>query len=227
MATDTWLDAYLIYCALRTDAPTIFHEALGLIVLSAAVGQRGTIEFGQGEHSPMLWVLLVAPSTRYRKTTSLNLARALIRDLEQRRKVGLLAPSDFTPQRFVAILAERGTEPVVLVRDEFTGFYRALNRLEFMAGAKELLCQLYDGTAFSREKMRPKPTKKQIDDDGESSEPTWRFEIEQPFLSIAAGTTPSYLLEVADPDFAFIKLKAAFDEATRLLDLYFPTDEAA
>ncbi len=201
IVTDTWLDDYLAYCALRTDAPAMFHEALGLIVLSAAVGQRGAIEFGQGEHTPMLWTLLVAPSTRYRKTTSLNLARMLIRDLEQLRHKDLLAPSDFTPQRFVAILAERGTEPVVLARDEFTGFYRALNRTEYMAGAKELLCQLYDGTAFSREKMKPKPKKSDPDDDDDSSaEPTWKFQVDQPFLSIAAGTTPSYLLEVADPD---------------------------
>lgn len=180
--TDTWLDAYVKYCGRRTDAPAAFHEALGLVLLSAMVGRRGLLHLSHGDLCPSIWLLIVADSTIYRKSTALDLARELLSQVSEE----LLAPNDFTPQRFVAILAEHDGQALVFARDEFSGFLDGLNRLDFMAGLKEQLCDIYDGRRFRREKMIRAGQAEQ-----------WKYDIKAPFLSIMAGTTLERFVDVA------------------------------
>jgi hypothetical protein len=191
-ACSGWLKAYIAYGQRRTDAPVTFHEAAGLVVLSAVIGRRAVLHLGVGDIYPNVWVLILAPSSLYRKSTALDLARDLIEAVDAE----CLAPDDFTPQRFVAVLAEHDGQPLVLVRDEFSGFYEGLTRLDFQTGLKETLCMAYDGRPFRREKMKPR-RRRDVDEIGDDG--AWCFAARQPFLSILAGSTPSRFYDIARP----------------------------
>jgi uncharacterized protein DUF3987 len=203
-ARDTFIDAYAAYAAKRTDAPRAFHEALALAALSVVVGRRAVLRLSVGNVYPSIWVLILADSTLYRKSTAMDYAQELVELVND----DLLAPNDFTPQRFVAILAEHDGRPLLFKRDEFSGFYDGLNRLDYMAGLKEVLCDVYDGRPFKREKMRPKRS-----EGGAPKDEEWRYHIRRPFLSLAVATTEERFFEVARvsdvhsgflPRFAFV-----------------------
>jgi len=189
------LDQYIEYAAQRTDAPREFHEAVGLAIMSGAVGRKIYLQASTGVVYPALWVLLIADSTLYRKSTALDLGRELLEAVDE----DALAPSDFTPQRFVAILAEHDGRPLAFFRDEVAGFWETLNRLDFMAGLKDVLLNVYDGRPFRREKMKP-PPKKEKNPRGptdDTPEPEWRFNIRHPFLTMAVATTRDRFTQVA------------------------------
>jgi len=187
-AKDTFIDRYIAYATKRTDAPAEFHEALSLSVLSVVVGRRAVLRLAHGDAYPILWVLILADSTLFRKSTAMDIARDQLEQLDRE----LLTPNDFTPQRFVAILAEHDGRPLLFVRDEFSGFYDGLNRLDFMTGLKEALMNVYDGRPFRREKMRPKGTK-----DSPTKDDDWKFDVRAPFLSMAVATTEERFADVA------------------------------
>jgi hypothetical protein len=184
----SWLDDYIAYASQRTDAPREFHEALGLVVLSAIIGRGAVLHLAVGDVYPILWVLILADSSLHRKSTALDLARDLVERVDRE----LLAPNDFTPQRFVAILAEHDGYPLLFIRDEFSGFYEGLNKLDYMGGLKETLCNVYDGRPFHREKMKPKGDKA-----GTVKADEWRFDVRKPFLAMAVATTMERFSEVA------------------------------
>jgi hypothetical protein len=187
-ARNAFVDEYTAYAAKRTDAPSAFHEALALAMLSVVVGRRAVLHLANGDVYPSLWILILADSTLYRKSTAMDLARDMLEAVDRDR----LAPNDFTPQRFVAILAEHDGRPLMFQRDEFSGFYDGLNKLDYMAGLKESLCNVYDGRPFRREKMRPKANGDEAPKDEE-----WRYNIREPFLSLAVATTQERFAEVA------------------------------
>src|SRR5262249_14220348 len=149
---DTWVDRYAQFAARCTDAPAVFHRAIGFVVLSTVIGRSAVVHLNTGDEYPVLWLLIIAPSTLYRKSTSLELGRSLLRSVDRE----LLTPTDVTPQRFIALLAEHDGQALCFMRDEVSGFMESITRLDFMSGFKDLLCQIYDGTPFSREKQKPK-----------------------------------------------------------------------
>jgi hypothetical protein len=187
-AQDTFIDRYMAYARMRTDAPAGFQESLGAIILGAVIGRRAVLRLSQGDVYPTLWVMLIADSTIYRKSTAMDLARELVEQVGR----DYLAPNDFTPQRFVAILAENDGRPLTFIRDEFSGFFEGLNRLEYMGGLKELLCNVYDARPFRREKMKPKAKEGQVLKADE-----WKYDVREPFLGQAVGTTMQRFMEIA------------------------------
>ncbi|MBM2811017.1 MAG: hypothetical protein HW416_1776 [Chloroflexi bacterium] len=76
------------------------------------------------------------------------------------------------------------------MRDEFSGFYDGLNRLDYMAGLKEDLCNVYDGRPFRRERTKPATVASRKANE-------WRHEVREPFLSLAVATTEERFREVA------------------------------
>lgn len=190
-ARDTFLDLYMAYAGARTSAPAEFHEAIGLVALSAAVGRRAVLRLATGDVYAMIWAMIVADSTIYHKSTALDIGRELVKMVDANR----LAPNDFTPQRFVAILAEQDGNPQLFFRDEVSGFYEGMNRLEHMAGLKELLCNVYDGRPFHRQKQKPKATK----DGLPPADDEWKYDVKEPFLSMAVATTNERFFAVAEP----------------------------
>jgi hypothetical protein len=139
-----WLHDYVAAVTPLTDAPVEFHVASGLSALAAAAGNRVWVDSWGQTTFPHLWVVLVAPSSFWRKSTSINVAEALVRDAIP----SAAFPTEFSREKLLGILAD--TPAGMLTLKEFGGFLAALGR-DYMSGAKEMLTELYDGPeVFSR-----------------------------------------------------------------------------
>lgn len=146
-----FLVPYMQYVAQRTDAPAEFGHAAGLVCLSGvAMGRRWLTS---GLH-PNLYTLLVGPSSRDRKSTSIGLAMDILEEVEPQR----VGPNDFTSEGLVARMRTTKTSDpeaarMVIPIPEF-GTYLAAGKKSYMAGASTLLCQLYDGDTVSRARAK-------------------------------------------------------------------------
>jgi hypothetical protein len=138
MPDDGWLYEYLRAVTPLTDAPVEFHLVSGLCALAGVVGNGMWAESWGQKVYPHLWAVLVAPSSFWRKSTSINLAEALLREASPTS----VYPSDFSREKFLAILAENPAG--MLTQKEFGGFLATLGR-DYMGGMKENLTELYDG----------------------------------------------------------------------------------
>jgi len=134
---DSFLSRYMEYVSPLTDAPSIFHVASALAILGAAVGRNITYEFGDNRFPPNMYVLLVAPTSLYRKTTALNSARRLLWDVNPER----VLPNEVTSEALIEQLVK--TPQGLLTYSEFGGLLAQAER-KYMAGFKELLTDLYD-----------------------------------------------------------------------------------
>lgn len=139
-----FLERYVTYASGLTDAPFEFHCACALGLMSSVVGQAG-VEPLLGSR-PNLWIVLLGPTTIYRKTTSLRIARKMLVSVDP----DFLVATDFSPQALISEFGDRAGRSSVLFRDEVSGFFKSLIRHDFMAGTKELLIKLFDGDDFKR-----------------------------------------------------------------------------
>ncbi|MCS6774391.1 MAG: DUF3987 domain-containing protein [Thermoflexales bacterium] len=123
-----------------------------------------------GEVSPTLWVLILAPSTVFRKTTALGIGRDLLR----RAKPSVFAAHQFTPE---ALWGELQTNPHrAAVVDEFSLLVASTSR-DYMTGSIELLMQLADEPPWLRRHTKG---------DGDVT-------IQRPSFALLGASTPASL----------------------------------
>jgi hypothetical protein len=158
-----WLERYMTWAgATGNQTPLIFHQAAGLWLLATAVGRRlyGEAPWGVRIY-PNLYLMLVAGTTFYRKSTAYKLAESVARAAIPH----MLMPTPGSPERFQEALAgrmptnfdklpkaqqERLTrgQPFAaqrgLLKDEVSGLFGAINKRDYMVGMKDLLMELYD-----------------------------------------------------------------------------------
>jgi len=148
--------------ATGNQTPLAFHQAAGLWLLATAVGRRlyGEAPWGVRIY-PNLYLMLVAGTTFYRKSTAYKLAESVARAAIPH----MLMPTPGSPERFQEALAgrmptnfdklpkaqqERLTrgQPFAaqrgLLKDEVSGLFGAINKRDYMVGMKDLLMELYD-----------------------------------------------------------------------------------
>ncbi|MCS6909097.1 MAG: DUF3987 domain-containing protein [Anaerolineales bacterium] len=108
--TGEFLDTYAGYVKqIANTLPCDFSEAAALAIASIAVARRLHVTtYFEPAIYPVLWVLWVAESTIFHKTTALNVARRLIRATMPH----LLLPDESSSDRLIQELA--GIEPVNL-----------------------------------------------------------------------------------------------------------------
>jgi hypothetical protein len=98
-----FLDDYVQFAqAAAPAAPALFHEALGVWLLSAISTRRVALD---AEHAPLfpnLYILLVARTTLYRKSTAMNQAERVLR---QAGLDYLLLPTEFSTEAMFDTLA--------------------------------------------------------------------------------------------------------------------------
>lgn len=158
-----WLQRYMTWAGTTgNQTPMIFHQAAGLWLLAATVGRRlyGEAPWGIKVY-PNLYLMLVAGTTFYRKSTAYKLAEQVARAAIPH----LLMPTPGSPERFQEALAGRlpanfdklaaeqkdrltKAQPFAaqrgLLKDEVAGLFGAINKRDYMTGMKDLLMELYD-----------------------------------------------------------------------------------
>lgn len=158
-----WLQQYMDWSGTTgNQTPMIFHQAAGLWLLATAVGRRlyGEAPWGVKIY-PNLYLMLVAGTTFYRKSTAYKLAEQVARAAIPH----MLMPTPGSPERFQEALAGRlptnfdklvqeqrerltKAQPFAaqrgLLKDEVAGLFGAINKRDYMAGMKDLLMELYD-----------------------------------------------------------------------------------
>ncbi|MDX2139798.1 MAG: bifunctional DNA primase/polymerase [Chloroflexota bacterium] len=158
-----WLAQYLEWAgATGNQTPIVFHQAAGLWLLATAVGRRlyGEAPWGVKLY-PNLYLMLIAGTTFYRKSTAYKLAEGVARAAIPH----MLMPTPGSPERFQEALAGRmpgnydklareqqerltKAQPFAaqrgLLKDEVAGLFGAINRKDYMVGMKDLLMELYD-----------------------------------------------------------------------------------
>ncbi len=200
-----WLQQYLDWAG-RTgnQTPMDFHLAAGLWLLSVAVGRRlfGEAPWGIKIYTN-LYLMLIADTTYYRKSTAYKLAEQIAREAIPH----MLMPTPGSPERFQEALAGRmpanfdkltkpqqerltKAQPFAaqrgLLKDEVAGLFGAINRKEYMVGMKDLLMELYDCPDYSDKDTQAGLTV-----------------VENAALSILGVTTPAGLsVAVSDADWA-------------------------
>jgi hypothetical protein len=99
-----WLNDYISYAALKSPmTPQQFHESAGLQLFSIAIARRLVLEMPHDNVYSNLFILWLAYTTLFRKTTALNTGSSLVR----RACPHLLAAQDTTPE---ALLSDMGGE---------------------------------------------------------------------------------------------------------------------
>lgn len=146
-ATPNFIADYMSYHE-GTEVPEMFALWCGLFAMSAAVGRRVWVDVGRLQLFPNLFVVLVASSGRHRKSTAINTAGDLLRNIQP--------PPNFISQSITKealvdalrvkeikdgkkILADSG-EGVALVSELGT----FLNKFSYESGMGTYLIDLYD-----------------------------------------------------------------------------------
>jgi hypothetical protein len=196
-----WLDAYVTRSKQITPmAPHAFHLSAGLAILSTIVARRVVVNAWYGDRYPNLFIMWVAPSTIFKKSSTLDTASKIL----YTQWPYLLAPANITPEALVEIMA--GKKPInydelsqsqqedwlkeaiyagqkAFVVDECSGFLGSTRR-DYNQGLVELLLKLYDCTPEYSRQTRGKG----------------RETIRNAYLTFLGASTPQMMAPfIADP----------------------------
>lgn len=132
-----WIRSYIDYAEKQTDAPRIFQLFAALWCLSVSVERRLAIPyFGVRPLYPNLWMVLIAPSSTYHKSTVVDIAA----DMATLTGAYLL-PQEFSQEQLISELS--GHPQGSFLWSEFGQPLAAFER-DYMSGVKDLLANLYD-----------------------------------------------------------------------------------
>jgi hypothetical protein len=165
-----WLADYVQYASTATDAPEVFHVFGGLSALSVMVGRNVYLPFGDDNIYPNTWIVLVAKSSFFHKSTALRIPQRLVRACNEKR----ILPDEFSPE---ALFGGLQSNPIGLfIWSEMKSALDYLNR-SYMVGTKEFLTDIYDCPPVRTRVLKEKP-----------------IAIHEPALSILAATTVDWLM---------------------------------
>ncbi len=176
MQTNDFFAQYIQFASETTDCPEMFHWFISYVVASAVIGKNVSFPFGDNLLFPNLWLILIAPSSEYRKSTALGIGLSMLRKISLR----LVLPSRFTEEAFMndLVLNPQGLIPFY----EFKSLLD-LVRKDYNSGLKSLLTELYDVPDFLVRKTMA----------GEKI-------VERPCVSIMAATTMEWFLTSCKED---------------------------
>ena len=169
------------YAQSVTDAPQDFLHAAGLVALSGVTLGRRWIERGADGIHPNVYIMLLAGSSRDRKSSCVDkLAMKILRAVEPKR----VGPEDFSPEGLVtALLPKDGVKKkkMVIPQPEF-GKYLARAKQQYGASTSALLCQLYDGATFGYQRSGKPP-----------------IDVKDPLVSLFGGVAYGMLVQHGNP----------------------------
>jgi hypothetical protein len=166
IALPDWLAEYVSWASrVGNQTPVMFHQGAGIWAAATAIARRVYVSAPWGvKIYPNLYVMFVAATTYYRKTTAYKLAEQMI----NRAIPHMLMPTPGSPERFWDALAglapsnfkdlPQHQQAVVmdgmkfaaqrgLFKDEIAGLFGSFKR-DYMAGLKDDLLHVYDCPDF-------------------------------------------------------------------------------
>jgi hypothetical protein len=128
-------------------------------------------------------MLLTADSSRDRKSTSVQIATNVLREVEPKR----IGPDDFTAEGLVSMMRKRPGKgktrnKLILPIEEF-GSYLATARRAYGENLAASMCKMYDGRTFEKARSGKKPV-----------------EIRNPMVTLLGGVAYGMLEKYADPN---------------------------
>ena len=138
ISDNKFLKKYCDYATEITDAPIVFHEFMAYALMAAATGGKVYLPQGDNHLYPNFYLILLAGSSSFRKSTSLMIAASLLKALNP----NYILPSEFSLESFYQVLTEQPSG--VMFYNEFKSLLGLMKR-DYMQGAKAFLCGVYDG----------------------------------------------------------------------------------
>lgn len=166
---DNFIMRYADYVCELTDAYHEYHYASAFMLLSMIANRNAVMKLRIGDIYSNLWCFILGTSSISRKTTSMKFAKKLANLINSEGKF----PSDFTPEAMIEFLSD---SPKRWCFKDEAGTLLAGFQKTYMQTTRDILCELYDNTDYSRT-LR---TKK----DGENE-----FNIVDPYLTMFFATT--------------------------------------
>jgi len=161
-----------------SDAPFVYSTFCSLFCIAVGLKNNVYVTFGPRRIYPNLWLILLGPSSAYRKTTSIDLARTIL----FRAFDDIALPQEFSTESLCQALSKRPYGAIF--HGEFLTFFGMLNK-NYMTGGKGLLADLFDSP---RRYIRELSSSK--------------FEIQYPAISIiTASTTDWFLQQIEEVEF--------------------------
>lgn len=143
VSTKTIIDNYVAWAKTCTDAPETYHRVGALCLLSSIFGEFGRCPVRR-DANLTLWFMMLGPTTRARKTTSMNLWVDILAEMQDSRYNYLLG-SDVTGEALNVVLPKKDGRTSVFYRDEAHGLFDEQNKKHYLTGLKEKFTDLYGG----------------------------------------------------------------------------------
>src|ERR1700687_3857486 len=116
---DHFVTKYLQWAIKQCDAPWEYHEAMALYLLGASVPDvRAQLTIYPDGLPCNLYLCLIGETTRYRKSTAMNIGETVYRAVDQK---GVM-PDRMTPEGFIDQLSDRSPGSSLWLHDEFGKF---------------------------------------------------------------------------------------------------------
>lgn len=156
-----------------TDAPSQFHRFVAYWALSTLLGRRVYMHLGDDWLFPNLWLVILAPSSFYRKSTALSIGARMVKDVN----ADIMLPAEWSQECFITLMGRQSHGAMVCY--EFKSLLSLLQK-DYNSGAQSLLTELYDNPSeYSRKK---------------GTTEVKEFRIEKPYLTILGASTIDWLI---------------------------------
>jgi len=169
---DHFVARYVEHWSGMNDAYPDYHYATALAMLSAGANSILGVRIRNfGTLKTNLWFMMLGQSSFSRKSTAMKPGIRFTGACDCLTEL----PGTFSPESLLEVLDE--TEKVYHFKDEAAQILGGMNQKAYMADLRDLFCQLYDGSPFSRV-LRSK------------SGVQTRFRADEPYLTLQWATTP-------------------------------------
>lgn len=143
----TFIEDYVEWASDRTDAPSQYHEAGALIILSGILAGTVRIPTDVGNLKPNLWIMTLGETTLSRKTTSMFIALEMLESVDPE----IVLATDGSVEGVLKSISTRPGRASIYHKDEFSGLLEAMTKKDYLAGAMEHFTQLYDSQHLRRQ----------------------------------------------------------------------------
>jgi hypothetical protein len=146
--TNTFIDDYIEWAKLATDATPVYHELSAAILLSAVVAEHVAFKPSyapQGMH-PNLWGMVLGETTLTRKSTAMDMAIHMLSEVDP----DALLATDGSVEGVLSSISTRPGRVGVFYRDEISGLLEGINKRDYLGAMPETFTKLYDGSTQKR-----------------------------------------------------------------------------